>query len=226
MNRNFKIFYKTRLISQEKFFISLLKIYVLKLETPISLYLESYKQICHQITDEELAYVGKGLTVSEFKAKQYYLKAGQIQTAIGYVITGLMRSYYIDEKGNEITISFIKEKEYATDYGAFVRQKPSKYYFQCLEPSIVVNLPYSEMQDGYNEYKNIERYGRLVTEEVLVQQQTRLESFLFENAEERYLNFIKRSPNLFNRISLTYLSSYLGIERQSLSRIRKMLAKK
>jgi len=203
-----------------------LKIYVLKLETPISIYLESYKQICNQITDEELAYISKGLTVSEFKAKQYYLKAGQIQTAIGYVITGLMRSYYIDEKGNEITISFIKEKEYATDYGAFVRQKPSKYYFQCLEPSIVVNLPYSEMQDGYNEYKNIERYGRLVTEEVLVQQQTRLESFLFENAEERYLNFIKRSPNLFNRISLTYLSSYLGIERQSLSRIRKMLAKK
>lgn len=203
-----------------------MKIYVLKLETPISIYLESYKQICHQITDEELAYVGKGLTVSEFKTKQYYLQAGQIQTAIGYVVSGLMRSYYIDEKGNEITISFIKEKEYATDYGAFVRQKPSKYYFQCLEPSIVVNLPYSEMQDGYNEYKNIERYGRLVTEEVLVQQQTRLESFLFENAEERYLNFIKRSPNLFNRISLTYLSSYLGIERQSLSRIRKMLAKK
>jgi hypothetical protein len=82
------------------------------------------------------------------------------------------------------------------------------------------------MQDGYNEYKNIERYGRLVTEEVLVQQQTRVESFLFEKAEERYLNFIKRSPNLFNRISLTYLASYLGIERQSLSRIRKKLAMK
>jgi CRP-like cAMP-binding protein len=196
------------------------------LETPISIYLESYKQICKQITDEEIAFVSKGLTISEFKAKQYYLKAGQVQTAIGYMVSGLIRSYYIDDKGNEITISFVKEKEYVTDYGAFVRQKPSKYYFQCLEPCVVVNLLYSEMQDGYNEYKNIERYGRLVTEEVLVQQQTRLESFLFEKAEERYLNFIKRSPNLFNRISLTYLASYLGIERQSLSRIRKKLAMK
>lgn len=196
------------------------------METAIKVYLESYKQICNQITDEELAYVSKGLTISEFKTRQYYLKAGQIQTAIGYVVSGLMRSFYIDDKGNEITVSFVKEKEYVTDYGAFIRQKPSKYYFQCLEPSIVVNLPYSEMQDGYNLYKNIERYGRLVTEEVLVQQQTRLESFLFEKAEERYLNFIKRSPDLFNRISLTYLSSYLGVERQSLSRIRKMLASK
>lgn len=196
------------------------------METPISIYLESYKQICNQITDEEIAFVSKGLTISEFKAKQYYLKAGQVQTAIGYMVSGLIRSYYIDDKGNQITISFVKEKEYVTDYGAFVRQKPSKYYFQCLEPCVVVNLLYSEMQDGYNEYKNIERYGRLVTEEILVQQQTRLESFLFEKAEERYLNFIKRSPNLFNRISLTYLASYLGIERQSLSRIRKKLAMK
>lgn len=196
------------------------------MEKAISTYLESYKQICSQITDDELAFISKGLTTSEFKTKQYYLKAGQIQTTIGYVVGGLMRSFYIDDKGNEITISFVKENEYVTDYGAFIRQKPSKYYFQCLEPCVVVNLPYSEMQDGYNQYKNIERYGRLVTEEVLVQQQTRLESFLFEKAEERYLNFIKRSPNLFNRISLTYLSSYLGIERQSLSRIRKTLATK
>lgn len=196
------------------------------MKTAINIYLESYKQICRQITDEELEYISKELTTSEFKAKQYYLKAGQIQTAIGYVVSGLMRSFYIDDKGNDITISFVKEKEYVTDYGAFIRQKPSKYYFQCLEPCVVVNLSYSQMQAGYDEYKSIERYGRLVTEEVLVQQQTRLESFLFENAEERYLSFIKRSPNLFNRISLTYLSSYLGIERQSLSRIRKMLAQK
>jgi CRP/FNR family transcriptional regulator, anaerobic regulatory protein len=196
------------------------------LETAIKAYLESYKQICIKITDEELFYISKRLTISEFKAKQYYLKAGQVQTAIGYVVSGLMRSFYIDEKGNEITIAFIKENEYATDYGAFIRQKPSKYYIQCLEPSIVVNLPYTAMQEGYDLYKNIERYGRLVTEEVLVQQQTRLESFLFEKAEERYLNFIKRSPDLFNRISLTYLSSYLGIERQSLSRIRKLITTK
>jgi CRP/FNR family transcriptional regulator, anaerobic regulatory protein len=196
------------------------------LNPTIESYLKSYKQICPNITDVELAYIEDALTTTEFKTKQFYLQAGQIQTAIGYVVSGLMRSYYIDDKGNEITISFVKEKEYVTDYGAFVRQKPSKYYFQCLEPCVVVNLSYLAMQEGYNLYKNIERYGRLVTEEVLVQQQTRLESFLFEKAEERYLNFIKRSPNLFNRISLTYLSSYLGIERQSLSRIRKMLTKK
>jgi hypothetical protein len=82
------------------------------------------------------------------------------------------------------------------------------------------------MQEGYQKYKNIEKYGRLVAEEVVVLKQSRIESFLFENAEQRYLNFISTNPNLFNRISLTYLSSFLGIERQSLSRIRKSFTQK
>jgi Mn-dependent DtxR family transcriptional regulator len=55
-------------------------------------------------------------------------------------------------------------------------------------------------------------------------QQRRIESFLFENAETRYLDFIKESPDVYSRVSLTQLSSFLGIERQSLTRIRKKLA--
>jgi hypothetical protein len=57
-------------------------------------------------------------------------------------------------------------------------------------------------------------------------QQLRLESFLFQNAEQRYVNFTSKYPTLFNRVSLTDLATYLGIERQSLSRIRKSLTQK
>jgi hypothetical protein len=69
-----------------------------------------------------------------------------------------------------------------------------------------------------------ERNGRLIAEEVLRQQQRRIESFQFDSAEQRYLDFIKEHPELFNRVSLTHLSSFLGIERPSLSRIRKRIA--
>jgi DNA-binding MarR family transcriptional regulator len=71
----------------------------------------------------------------------------------------------------------------------------------------------------------LERYGRLVAEEVLKFQQKRIESFLFETAEQRYLNFVKEQPELLSRVSLSHLSSYLGIERQTLTRIRKKLAR-
>jgi hypothetical protein len=64
----------------------------------------------------------------------------------------------------------------------------------------------------------------LVTEEVLKVQQQRIESFLFNSAEDRYLDFMLSNPSLFNRVSLSYLASYIGIERQSLVRIRKKMA--
>lgn len=76
------------------------------------------------------------------------------------------------------------------------------------------------------EFPNLDRYGRLIAEEVLKTQQTRIESFLFDNAETRYLDFIKAYPDIFSRVSLSYLASYLGIERQILTRIRQKLARR
>lgn len=178
------------------------------------------------MTEDDLLFISQNVSITEYSIKSFYLRAGDVQQSLGFVYQGLIRAFYIDDKGNEITTSFVKENEYATDYGAFIRQKPCKYYFQCLEPCIMVDLPYQVMQDGYQKSKHIEKYGRLVTEEVLVLQQKRIESFLFQQAEERYLAFVAENPNLFNRVSLSYLSSYLGIERQSLSRIRKKLAEK
>jgi ABC-type amino acid transport substrate-binding protein len=87
-----------------------------------------------------------------------------------------------------------------------------------------VTISYKHIQEGYKKFPIFERYGRLVAEAVLKIQQKRIEGFLFDNAETRYLDFIKENPNLFNRVSLSYLASYLGIERQSLTRIRKKLA--
>ena len=122
-------------------------------------------------------------------------------------------------------MNFVPENRYATHYSAFISRTPSKYYFQCIEPTLLVTLSYEHIQKGYEKFTNIERYGRLVAESVLKFQQKRIESFLFETAEQRYLDFIKDNVNLFNRVSLSHLSSYLGIERQTLTRIRQRLTK-
>lgn len=176
------------------------------------------------MTIADLDYLERGLTISELEPKHFYIRANTIPREIGFVYSGLVRAFYIDKNGNEISVGFIKENKYAIHYAAFITQTPSKYYFQCIEPTVMVNLAYEYLQEGYNRFPNIERCGRLIAEEVLKGQQRRIESFLFENAETRYLNFVKYNPNLFNRVSLSYLSSYLGIERQSLTRIRKKLS--
>lgn len=189
-------------------------------------YYESYLKLFQKSSSEELEILRAQLNIKEFAKKEFLFKSGEIQRNMAYVCEGLLRRYYINEKGNKITTGFVKENEYATDYPAFIRQKPTKYYMECLEPCIIIELSYQDIQDGYRKFKNNEHYGRITAEHVLTVQTDRVESFLFENAEQRYLNFIERNPDLNNRISLTHLSSYLGIERQSLSRIRSKIAKK
>lgn len=192
----------------------------------IQTYLHSVQTLCPKVTKAELDFLQRGLTISELKSKHFYIHANTIQKELGFVYSGLLRTYYIDQSGNEITVNFIKESQFATHYSAFTTQKPSSYYFQCLEPSVIVNLSYHHIQEAYNRYPLLERYGRLIAEEVLKAQQKRIESFLFDTAEKRYLDFVSENSDLFNRVSLSSLSTFLGIERPSLSRIRKKLAQK
>ena len=188
-------------------------------------FLNSVQLLCPKVTGEELAYLASGLTLTELKPKHFYIHANTIQENIGFVYSGLIRSFYVDAGGNEITVNFIPENRYATHYTAFITRTASKYNFQCLEPSVIVNLSFRHIQAGYDTFPSIERYGRLVAEEVLKFQQKRIEAFLFETAEERYRAFIKDYPDLFNRVSLSHLSSFLGIERQTLTRIRQKIAR-
>lgn len=189
----------------------------------IDKFLNSVKSLCPKVTEAELAYLESGLTVRELKAKHFFIHANTIQKEIGFIYSGLIRAFYIDQNGNEISVNFFRENRYATHYPAFITQTLSKYYFQCIEPTTIVSVSYKHIQKGYEQFPIFERYGRLIAEEVLKMQQKRIEGFLFENAETRYLEFVKENPDLFNRVSLSHLASFLGIERQSLTRIRKKL---
>lgn len=189
-------------------------------------YISEYVKVFVDSTPEEVEFIRPYLTVEEYKKKDFFLRFGETQKAMGFVCEGLLRRYFINSKGNEITTGFIKENEYATDYPAFLRQRKTKYYIQCLEPTTIVCLPYKNIQESYNSFKNGQLYGRLVAESALTILTDRLEGFLFNTAEERYLKFIEENQDIIHRISLTHLSSYLGVERQSLSRIRQRLSKK
>lgn len=188
-------------------------------------YIQAVQSLCRNMSPEALDFMELGLRVSTLDAKQFYIQANTIQQDIGFVYRGLLRSFYVDSTGKEITVNFVRENRYATHYSAFITRTPARYYFQCIEPSVMVNLSYHHIQEGYDRFPDIERYGRLIAEAVLQFQQKRIEGFLFDPAEKRYLDFIKDNPDLFNRVSLSHLSSYLGIERQTLTRIRQKLAR-
>jgi CRP/FNR family transcriptional regulator len=77
------------------------------------------------------------------------------------------------------------------------------------------------LQQAYSESHNWERFGRIISEACYLDAMRRSESFLFQNGEQRYLDLIKNNPQIFSRIPLYHIASYMGLERESLSRLRK-----
>ena len=191
----------------------------------IRIYLHHIKTVCPELPEDQLLIFSEKLTVTMLDKNDVYIAAGHIQKQGGFLVNGLLRAFHTDDLGNEKNIYLIPEGEYAFHYASFMDNIPSPLTFQCLERSAIVNFTADHLQNMYNEIPEFQKYGRMIVEAKLKIQQQRLESFLFQNAEQRYVDFISQYPQLFNRISISQLCSYLGVERQTLTRIRNKLSK-
>ncbi len=194
------------------------------MKKPIQIFESSFRSIYPELKEDEWKYLSDNLKVLNTPTKSILIEENKIQKYLFFLTSGLVRGYFFNQKGEEITIRFINNSGWITHYSALISNTPSQYIFQTLAPSELIVLPFEVIQKGYEKFKGLERFGRLIAEEVLKTQQKRIEQFQFLSAEERYLVFIEDFPQLFNRISLSHLSTYLGIKRQSLTRIRKKLA--
>jgi CRP/FNR family transcriptional regulator len=165
------------------------------------------------------------LKIQRHRAKEFLLTEGKVCYEIGFINKGCYRTYYLSE-GKEINSHFSFEHEFVTDYDSFLESKPSRYYIQALEDTEIVTFNLTALQNAYAQSKNWERFGRMIAEHSYKLTTQRVESFLFMDGEQRYLDLLKNHSNIFDRIPLYHIASYLGLERESLSRLRKKLAGK
>lgn len=189
----------------------------------IEYYLEIMKNTCSELKDEHLQDFARTLYAKKYSGKIEIFGLNAYHDTIGFITKGLARAYYITPKGDEKTVNFIKENEFLTDYAAFLSGKQSRYIFETLLPSIIVFLPKAAIYASYEKHPVIQKYGRLIAESIIQKTQKQMESLLFLSAKERYLEFLKDNGELVNKISIRDMASLIGIERQSLTRIRKQL---
>lgn len=145
----------------------------------------------------------------------------------GFILKGTFRSYIIDpESGEDKNIFFYSENGFVSAYKSFVNQIPCEYFTEALTDAKIVCINYGSLHKLYKESHEWECFGRKAAEmaaSVVIQ---RVESFLLQSPEQRYLELVKTHPELHDVIPLYHISSYLGIQGPSLSRIRKRLADK
>jgi CRP-like cAMP-binding protein len=177
-------------------------------------------------TKSEYDFFRSLLRICRIKKKEMYMRPGEISNATAYVNKGCLRRFLLDDHAKEIIINFAIEDWWIGDLESFLQQKPSTYYIQALEDSELLLLTRENFNRACCE---IPRYKTFHDEKVQRNHYATLKRLALSKSgtpEEKYLLLMKEQPELFQRISLHYIASYLGIEPESLSRIRKRLTEK
>ena len=156
----------------------------------------------------------------------FLLEAGQVCEAIYFANTGFLRLYYVGPDGHEVNCRFAGAAGFLTDYQSFLTQRPSRYFWQALQPAEVLVLPYALVQRLYRESAAWDHFGRLMAERVYQQLNERVELLQFLTPTQRYQYVQQHQPELLTQVSQAHLASYLGVQPESLSRIRQRLRQK
>lgn len=152
-----------------------------------------------------------------------FVSAGQIPQLIGFILTGLLRSYFTTTDGNEYTMSFFSEGEFVTSYSAALLGSESRIFIEALEDTTMLAANFRDFYRLLDTHECWQIVGRKLAEFSFLKKEQREVALLADDAQTRYLDFLRQKPELEKRIKQHYIASYLGISPVSLSRLRAKL---
>jgi CRP-like cAMP-binding protein len=156
-------------------------------------------------------------------AGEFFIKAGEVPKTIGFVVSGLLRLYYLDNSGTEFTKSFCLENEFIAAYSALLSNQPSRLFIETLEDTNLLVADYQEYQKLANEHHCWQIINCKLSQNLFIKKEKRESELLLDDATTRYLNFLTEYPQLETRVKQYHIASYLGITPVSLSRVRATL---
>lgn len=182
--------------------------------------LANVSKLIELLPDEE-AYFISLLQLKTIKRKDFLLQVGDVCHYETFVCKGCLRSYYIDNNGVEHNTLFAVEGWWTGDLYSLITNNPSRYFIEALEDTEVLQISKSNLDLLYQNVPKFERFFRLLLQNAYVAQEQRIVQNLSSTAEERYASFLKRYPQLGQRITQKHIASYLGITPEFLSMLRR-----
>ncbi|MCO6147027.1 Crp/Fnr family transcriptional regulator [Flavobacterium sp. NRK1] len=176
-----------------------------------------------QISDEEFEEIRKFFDTKVLTKKQNILEEGQICQHHYFVLTGLLRKFYINEKGTEQTTEFAIETWWLTDNFAYEHKVPTEFYIQAVEKSVVLSITQENQVKLLEKFPVMERYFRFVYQRAYAAAQKRIKFLFSFSKEEFYYQAVKNHPDFVQRVPQYLIASYLGFTPEYLSEIRKRL---
>ena len=184
------------------------------------------RTIDHVLTDEEYELLSQ-FTFRKFLDKKVTIvESHKICKYVYFILKGSCYSYYVNDEGEKHAVQFAIEGHWITDQYSFFSRRPGIYDIETLEQTEVLVINRENFERICSASHLFEHFFRILMQNAFVALQYRLIKTNSEDAEHRYLEFVERYPHFAQRIPQYLIASYLGIKPQSLSRIRKELAKR
>ncbi len=172
-----------------------------------------------RLTDEEFQFVVGYFETKNYRKNQYVVQAGAAAPLDHFVASGLLKSYFIDEDGKEHILQFAMEDWWISDPQAYHNRLPATLNIDCIEDTTVLAITIDNREKLCSECKKMEYFFMKKTTAGYIALQKRILSLMSQNSEDRYRQFEELYPALINRIPKKLIASYLGVSRETLSRL-------
>ncbi|MFN3968200.1 Crp/Fnr family transcriptional regulator [Flavobacterium sp.] len=184
----------------------------------------------NQHTSLPLTKVEEELVIAAFqpkklRKKQYFLQEGDVCKYTSFIVKGAMRQFSVDDKGVEHIVHLFIENYWASDRESTIMLTPSKYNIEAWEDTELLVITRADMLDLMDKIPALVEMIRLMDERNAIANQRRLSSTISNTAEKRYEEFAKNHPQFIQRFPQHIIASFLGITKETLSRIRKQSLK-
>jgi len=173
------------------------------------------------LTDAEGDRIASRVEVRKLKRREFLLQPGQLSQHMRFVAEGSLRVYYLDEKSQEHTLQLGIENWWINDLYSYFSGKPSRMYIQAHEPSVLLQLSRSNLEQLYREIPALSDFFRMKIQSAYVALQERTIENMSVDAYTRYQDFITHYRALEQRFPQYVIASYLGITPEFLSYLRK-----
>lgn len=175
------------------------------------------------LTKENLQDIMSYFDEKELEAGMYFSTIGNVSNEIGFIDTGVVRIYSVNEAGEEVTWYFFRENQFIADLESYYSRKPSTYPLQAVVDTRLNCVKREDWEKLIEKIPQLFILTKSLSEALLLNKLKDNDFLNFGTATDKYKEFIKRYPDLALYVPQRYIASYLKITPQSLSRIRKMI---
>jgi CRP-like cAMP-binding protein len=176
------------------------------------------------LTEDEQEFIKNYLTVKKLRKRQYLLQEGDVCKCVAFVEKGGLRLYRVNEDGSEHIVAFALEGFFITDLYSFLTNETSTYNIDAIEDSELVLITRSASDELRKLSPKYQEFIFQATSEAYIQSEKRITSTISLNLEERYKELTANYPDIIHRIPQHMIASYMGLNPETLSRVRKRIS--